>query len=77
MFHFYHLYQHFTHINTNTTYHDLLNANKDVGLEVNMQKTKHIFIVHHQNGQNHNIKITNKTFKTVANFKYLEMSVTN
>jgi hypothetical protein len=33
---------------------------------------------HHQNaGQNHSIKIANRSFKNVARFKYLRKIVTN
>jgi hypothetical protein len=33
---------------------------------------------HHQNvGQNHNIKLANRTSRSVAKFKYLGMAVTN
>jgi hypothetical protein len=38
----------------------LIDASKEVGLEVNTEKTKYILQSHHQNaGQNHNIKISN------------------
>jgi hypothetical protein len=37
-----------------------------------------MLLSHHQNaGQNHNIKIANRPFENVAQFKYLEMTVTN
>jgi hypothetical protein len=33
---------------------------------------------HHENaGQNHNIKIANKSFENVVKFRYLEMAVTD
>jgi hypothetical protein len=35
----------------------ILNSNKEVGLEVNTEKTKYMLLSHHQNaGQNHDIK---------------------
>jgi hypothetical protein len=50
---------------------------KEVGLEVNAEKTKYISLSHHQNaGQNHNIKIANRSFENAAQFKYLGMTVT-
>jgi hypothetical protein len=53
-------------------------ANKEVGLEANTEKTKCMLQSHHQNaGQNHNIKITNRSFKNVAQFKYLGTTITN
>jgi hypothetical protein len=40
---------------------------KDVGLEVNAEKTKYILLSRHQNaGQNHYIKIGNGHFENVA-----------
>jgi ribosomal protein S2 len=55
-----------------------MDANKVVGLEVNAEKTKYMLLSHHQNaGQNHIIKIANRCFENVAQFKYLGMTVTN
>jgi hypothetical protein len=41
----------------------LIDARKEVGLEVNTEKTKYMLLSRHQNaGQNHNIKIANRSF---------------
>jgi hypothetical protein len=41
----------------------LIDASKEVSLEVNTEKTKYTLLSHHQNaGQNHDIKIANKSF---------------
>jgi hypothetical protein len=46
----------------------ILNTSKEVGLEVNTEKTKS----RHQNaGQNYGIKIANRSFENVAQIKYL------
>jgi hypothetical protein len=38
----------------------LIEASKEIGLEVNTEKTKYMLLSHHQNaGQNHDIKIGN------------------
>jgi hypothetical protein len=37
-----------------------------------------MFLSHHQNaGQSHDIKIANRSFENVAQFRYLGMTVTN
>jgi hypothetical protein len=55
-------------------------ASKDVGLEVNAEKTKYssMLLSRHQNaGQNHDMKIANRCFKNLAQFKYLLTTVTD
>jgi hypothetical protein len=52
----------------------LTDASKEVGIEINVEKTKS----HHQNvGQNCGIKIANRLFENVSQFKYLVTTVTN
>jgi hypothetical protein len=51
---------------------------KEVGLEVNTEKTKYMLLSYHQDaGQNHDIKIANRSFDNVAQFRYLGTTVTN
>jgi hypothetical protein len=54
-----------------------IDASKEVGLEVNTEKTKYMLLSCHQNaGQNHDIKIGNRCLEKVAQFKYVGMTVT-
>jgi hypothetical protein len=54
----------------------LIDASKEVALKVNVKKIKHMLMSHHQNaGQNHDIKVANRSFENVAQFKYLELTV--
>jgi hypothetical protein len=56
----------------------LTDASKEVGLEVNTEKTKYMLLSRHQNaGQSYDIKITNRCFENVAKFRYLGTTITN
>jgi hypothetical protein len=50
----------------------LLDASKEVGLEMNPEKTKYMLMSRSQKiGQKHSIKTANRSFEEVAKFKYL------
>jgi hypothetical protein len=56
----------------------LFDASKEVGLEVNTEKTKYMMVSRDQNAdQNWDIKIGNRSFENVSQFKYFGMTVTN
>jgi hypothetical protein len=56
----------------------LFDASKEVGPEINLEKTKCMLLSRQQNiGQNLDIKIANRLFKNVPQFKYLGMTVRN
>jgi hypothetical protein len=56
----------------------LTDASKEVGLEVNTEKTKYMSLSRHQNaGQNNDIKTAHRSFENVAHIRYLEKIVTN
>jgi polyribonucleotide nucleotidyltransferase len=56
----------------------LIDASKEVSLEVNREKTKYILLSRHQNTvQNYDMKIANRFFENVAQFRYLRTRVTN
>jgi hypothetical protein len=55
-----------------------LEANRDIGLEINAEKTKYMIMSRHPNsGHNQNIKIVNESFERGAKFKYLEDDTKN
>jgi hypothetical protein len=56
----------------------LFDTRKKAGLEVNVEKTKYILLSRPQNaGQNYEIKIGDRSFENVTQFKYLGSTVTN
>jgi hypothetical protein len=56
----------------------LLDASKEVGLEVNPEKTKYMLMSRSQKiGQKQSIKIVKRSFEDVAKFKYLETTLTD
>jgi hypothetical protein len=55
----------------------VLHARREVGLEVNTEKTKYVVGSHQQNaGQNHNVLIASKSFENMAKFRCLGITVT-
>jgi hypothetical protein len=70
-----HLHDNIDVIKKNTE--TLIDASKEVGLEVNAEKTKYMFLSLLLNArQNHDMKVANRCFENVAQFKYLGMTVT-
>jgi hypothetical protein len=56
----------------------LIDASKEVGLEINVEKTKYVLLSRHQNvSQNRDVKLANRSFENVSQFKYLGTKVTN
>jgi hypothetical protein len=56
----------------------LIDASKEIGLEINTEKTNYILLSHHENaGQNPDIEIANRSFENVSQFRYLGTTVTN
>jgi hypothetical protein len=56
----------------------LIDASKEVGLEINVEKSTYMFLSRHQNiGRKRDIKIANRSFGKVSQLKYLGTTVTN
>jgi hypothetical protein len=56
----------------------LIDARREVGLEINVEKTKYMLLCSHQNTcQNRDIRIANKAFENVSQFRCLGTTVTN
>jgi hypothetical protein len=56
----------------------LLDVRKEVGLEVNAEKIRYMFMTCHQTtGQSHNMKVVTGSLKMGQEFKYLGTTVTN
>jgi hypothetical protein len=54
----------------------LIDASKEVGLEVNTEKTKYMLLSRQQNaGQSYDIKIVNRCSENVAKFRYLGTTI--
>jgi hypothetical protein len=50
----------------------LIDASKEISLEVNAKKTKSNLLSHHKNaGQNHDIQTANRSLENVAQFNCL------
>jgi hypothetical protein len=56
----------------------LLEASRDIGLEINAEKTKYMIMSCYPNSeQNQNIRIANESSENVAKFKYLGATLIN
>jgi hypothetical protein len=55
----------------------LLDTGKEVGLEVNSEKTKYMLMSRKKAGQRQSIKIANRPFESVEKFKYFGTTLTD
>jgi hypothetical protein len=56
----------------------LLDASKEIGLEVKSEKPEYMFMSRHQTaGQSNYIRVSNKSLEKLANFKYLVATLTD
>jgi hypothetical protein len=54
----------------------LMDINKEVDLEINVEKTKYMLLYHLQNAvPNHDIKVANRLFEDVPQFRYMGTTV--
>jgi hypothetical protein len=54
----------------------LLDASKEVGLEVNSEKTKYVLMSRKKAGHKNSVRIANRSYEGVAKFKYLLTTLT-
>jgi hypothetical protein len=55
---------------------NLVDASREVNLEINVEKTKHTFLHRYQNvRQNREVQVGNRSFKNVSQFKNLGTAV--
>jgi hypothetical protein len=56
----------------------LIDVSKEVGLEINVEKTKYMLLSRHKNvGRNRDVKIASRSFGNMSQFKYLGTTVTD
>jgi hypothetical protein len=56
----------------------LIDASKEAGLEINVERSKYMLLSRYQNvGRNRYIRIANRSFGNVSQFIYLGRTVTN
>jgi valyl-tRNA synthetase len=55
----------------------LLEASGDIGLEINLEKTKYMMSRHQNAGQSQNIMIANESFEKMAKSKHLRTTLTD
>jgi ribosomal protein S2 len=55
----------------------VLDTSKEVGLEVNSEKTKYMLMSSKKAGQKHSTKIANRSFEDVTKFKYFGTTLTD
>jgi hypothetical protein len=50
----------------------VIDASKEVSLEINVEKSKYMLLSHHKNvGQNRYIKLADRSFENVSQFEYI------
>jgi hypothetical protein len=56
----------------------LIGTSKEVGLEVNAERTKYVLLSRHRNSeQNHDTETANRPFENAAYLKYFGMTATD